>query len=514
MPIDPSIPLQVRPPTQIDPMGVLGKVLTLRNAQQQQQAGALDLQEKQKAIADQQQIADLYKQAFTPDANGVLTLDRNKLTQGLATTGQGDKIPKISASLDAADKATAEARAARADAETKTLDAAGHLAAGVKALGYSPDAFATAVHHMAANQLITPQDAQQYLSAAQQNPATIQAITDHILAQSPKESELASAAATAASRVQTAQTGADRFQAERPKIAADTAKVQQDITGTTPMTPFQQAELQARQAAAAETARHNRVSEAANDQAPTLTPEALKLTAHQFAMTGQLPPMGMGKTGAAVRTAIINKAADEYQGLDLPSQVAAYKANQASLGRVQGTLDNLTAFEKAAGKNIDTFIDLTKNLPDSGVPWVNTPLRLLSDKMVGNQYLPAINAARQIASREVARVVNDPGLKGQLTDNARQGVESMLSGDITIAQLKQVLPVLKNDMANVHSSLGDQLSAIQQRIATPPGTIPSPQPAANAPAFKVGDVVMVGGKKIKISTIHPDGSFDGPEVKQ
>src|SRR3989442_1758299 len=186
-------------------------------------------------------------------------------------------------------------------------------------------------------------------------------------------------------------------------------------------------------------------------------------------MTGQLPPMGMGKSGAVVRTKIINAAAEEYKGLDLPTQAAAYKANQVSLVHTQGTLDNLTAFENAAGKNIDTFIKLTEKLPDTGVPWANTPLRLLSDKMVGNEYLPAIDAARKIATREVARVVNDPGLKGQLTDDARKGVEGMVSGNITIRQLKQVLPVLKGDMANVHESLSDQLKAIQQRIATPPG---------------------------------------------
>lgn len=202
MALDPSIiTAGMRQPEQIDPMGVLGKVLTLRNAQQQQQIGQIDLQEKQKALMDQQQIADAYKQAFTQDANGVLTIDRNKLTQGLATSGQGDKIPKISASLDAADKATAEAKSARADAETKTLDAAGHLAAGVKELGYSPDAFSTAVHHMAANGLITPQDAQQYLGAAQRDPSVIQKLTDHILAQSPKQTELATAATTASARM-------------------------------------------------------------------------------------------------------------------------------------------------------------------------------------------------------------------------------------------------------------------------------------------------------------------------
>lgn len=275
-----------------------------------------------------------------------------------------------------------------------------------------------------------------------------------------------------------------------PEVNPETARHNRELERIASLTVGRQ------EAANAETARHNRATEAhaaaTDNAAPTLTPDAIQLTARQFAMTGQLPPMGMGATGAKVRTQIINAAAEQFKGLDLPTQIAAFKANQQSLTHTQGTLDNLTAFEKAAGKNIDTFIELTKNLPDTGVPWLNTPLRQLSDKGIGNQYLPAINAARQIASREVARVVNDPGLKGQLTDNARQGVEAMLSGDITIAQLKQVLPVLKSDMANVHASLADQLAAIQQRIATKPGETAPVTPIKTQPT--IGERRLINGK--------------------
>ncbi len=235
------------------------------------------------------------------------------------------------------------------------------------------------------------------------------------------------------------------------------------------------------------------------DVAPVLTPDALKLTAHQFAMTGQLPPMGMGKAGATVRTAIINQAAEEYKGLDLPSQVAAYKANQSSLTKLQGTADKVAAFESTAGKNLDQFLTLAGKVPDTGIPWLNSPIRTLNANVVGSTNQAAFNAARDVALREIARVTSDPNLSGVLSDSARKEVQALSPESATFAQIKHVATVLKQDMANVKSSLNEQIGSIQQRIATPPGEKPA---AATFDASKggtpnVGDTLQKFGATYK-----------------
>lgn len=213
------------------------------------------------------------------------------------------------------------------------------------------------------------------------------------------------------------------------------------------------------------------------DEAPVLTPEALKLTARQFAMTGQLPPMGMGKAGAQLRTKIINQAAEEFKGLDLPTQIASYKANQSSLIKLQGTADKVAAFESTAGKNLNQFLSLADKIPDVGVPWLNQPVRLLNDVLVGSENQAAFNAARDVALREIARVTNDPNLSGVLSDSARHEVQGLSPQSATFAQIKKVSSVLLQDMANVKSSLNEQIGSIQQRIATLPGGSPSgPEP--------------------------------------
>jgi hypothetical protein len=243
-----------------------------------------------------------------------------------------------------------------------------------------------------------------------------------------------------------------------------------------------------------------------------LTPEGLDAAAMMFAKTGQLPPLGNGDR--ETRKKIINRAAVMVPGLDVASAKADFDSNRKSLDNITGTLDTLESFSKASSRNLDQFVGLASKLPDSGVPWANTPLRYVTDKMAGGEYMPAINAARAVATREIARITSDPKLRGVLSDSARQEVDSLVPADITFNQLKKVVPVLLKDMANVHDSLSEQKTAIQGRIKL--GQTPAPGPVdTKAPgAPKVGEIVQVAGKQIKISAIHPDGTFDGAEVKR
>lgn len=181
MAIDPSIPLGVKAPAPINPMDIIGQVQQLRAQQTSQQNADLETQirtrqldEAKKQDAETQQMRDAYKAAFSPNAAGVLTLDRNKLTQGLATAGLGDKLPGILSSLDKADEVTASAMKGR-------LEAAGHLANGVKEAGYAPGAFMAAVHYMQANGLISEGEAAPALAAAT-DPAQVKSITDQFIA--------------------------------------------------------------------------------------------------------------------------------------------------------------------------------------------------------------------------------------------------------------------------------------------------------------------------------------------
>jgi hypothetical protein len=322
----------------------------------------------------------------------------------------------------------------------------------------------------------------QIASDLQANPDTIKSVADSLITLSPERVKMRQTAQHNAAL----ETQAKTTEEETARHNAAVEAIQRQTAGR-------------QEAAATETARHDREMErlraaqiAQGDAAPTLSQDALNLTAHQYAMTGQLPPMGMGKTGAAVRTAIINKAADVYKGLDLPTQIAAYKANQESLKKLQGQRDAIGAFEETALKNLDVFLNAASKIVDIGSPLLNQPLRAIAGKGLGSEEQTAFETARRTVVPEFAKILANPGLSGQLSDSARHEVEEVVKGNATMKQIIAAATVLKTDTANRRTAYDDQIKAIQQRIATPPGGQPAVKPDV-VWELKDGKLVKVGG---------------------
>lgn len=210
--------------------------------------------------------------------------------------------------------------------------------------------------------------------------------------------------------------------------------------------------------------------------------------AERFAETGQLPA---GQRGVNAYTMLIqNRAAELYPG-NIAENTAAFKANQKSLETVTSTLDNLKAFEAAAGKNLDMFLDQAKGIIDTGSPWLNTPIRSLSEKGFGSADLAAINTARTVALREIARVTNDPKLSGQLSDSAREEVEGLSPQNATFAQIVRVTGILRQDMKNVESGLTQQRQNILSRLQQPGGSAEQqPQAAQEVKTLTMAQVTQ------------------------
>jgi hypothetical protein len=202
--------------------------------------------------------------------------------------------------------------------------------------------------------------------------------------------------------------------------------------------------------------------------AAQLSDAAIDQAAQKYLDTGALPAMGMGGAGGA-RQAIMNRAAVIGGNQKLSVNSAEYKANTGSLNTITKQLDNLTSFENTANKNLKQFTDLAAKIPDTGVPWLNTPVRSLSQNLVGSDLMPAVNAARQVALTEISRIVSNPNLTGQLSDSARNEVMSLSPANATIPQIKRVVAVLQQDMQNRRSSVAQQKQDIERRLgATPP----------------------------------------------
>lgn len=447
---------------------------------------AIQLQQAQSGQADRASLDAAYSPsgALGPGAQGPMQPGQMPSRQQIIDALPGHLKPVVQKQFSDADEAAAKVQETTANAQKATLevtaaqnDYLGGLAATIRDHKYDPSAIALALSHARDTYANNPQMLQQIAQVGQHlqsDPAQVPAVVDALIKGSKAQQAADAAAKTADSRVTAATTGTKRLELETPKIAADTQIAQQNAAGTQPITPYQQAELGNRAAALkVEQGRlgidqsrlgleRDKAAQTQNDKTE-LTPQGLDAAAQLFAKTGQLPALGMGDK--TTRKAIINRAAEMVPGLDVASQKADFNANQSSLKNITGTLDTLTSFEKTAGKNLDQFLALADKIPDTGVPWLNAPVRMLNDKLVGSENQAAVNAARDVALREIARVTNDPKLSGVLSDSARHEVAGLSPANATFAQIKKVAQVLKQDMANVHQSLTEQQSAIQGRIS-------------------------------------------------
>ena len=194
------------------------------------------------------------------------------------------------------------------------------------------------------------------------------------------------------------------------------------------------------------------------------------------------------------------------QGGTIIGTKADVNANTQSLVGLQKNRDAVVAFENTAGKNLDMAINLASKIPDSGSPWVNTPLRSLNMSGLGSADQAAANAARQVANNEIAKVTSSPGLTGQLSDSARHEVEAYNPQNATFAQTVAVAKVLRQDMANRHQAYDSQLAEIKGRMngeqqgtssqqpGITPGMVPKRSDGSILPDGHYHGFVVQGGK--------------------
>jgi hypothetical protein len=219
-----------------------------------------------------------------------------------------------------------------------------------------------------------------------------------------------------------------------------------------------------------------------------LTEDDYSRAGEQYVRTGIMPAVGRD----SVSRGRIVKAGNQWardNGLstsDVITMQAAYAGDRDSLKKFQSQRDQIVSFEQTAQKNLDLFLSLAAKIPDTGIPWLNKPLRELNQGLIGSENMAAVNAARQIANNEIAKVTSGGGLSGVLSDSARHEVERYNPANATFAQTKAVARILKADMANRHASMDATLSDIKARIggAGAPAATGAPPAATAAPAAK------------------------------
>jgi hypothetical protein len=466
MPVDTSIYSQLGAGVS-NPLAVamqLGQVRAQREnraALNEQRAALAEERRQRAAIAAQQEADRQGSGAAIQAGEGV-----RGATLAWATQHAPHSVPSLTEYFDKADKSKAEIDKLENDLNNARLDHLGHLADGVLSHGGTPEALQAALA-LYAEQF--PKEADQAKAlGAQLGQLPPDQLTAHLEAQRNAapyyQAQQQKAAERGPLKVAPGETvlgpdGKPTYTAPAKEEHSPIYKEFQDAQSQGFKGTFEQYQ----------NADANRKRPAVDDTVPMLSPAGRDLAAKQFAMTGQLIPMGMGKQAATARAGIINRAAEMYQGLDLASQQAAYAANKDALKKLTVQRETIGAFEKTALKNIDLFLDQAGKVVDTGSPIANTVARMVSGKMLGSSDQAAYDAARQVAINEIAKITNGGGLSGVLSDSARQEIAAFNPKDATLKQTVSVLRTLKKDMENRASGLDEQIGGIRKIIATPPG---------------------------------------------
>lgn len=482
MPIDPNIPLSAQPTTRVkSPAELMGIVLALQRDQQKQQAGALELQEKKRAMA----VEDAYNNAVSNSLRPDGLIDMDRFGQAVAGTPAASKFPAVSKIMAEMQEQQGKVLEYRDKAAKAEADFAGSLANASDTYDDPFDKAAVLTAGLASGNksgIIPTDHVKSILSGfldetGKPDPAKVVATIKQLRAASEEQRKLGAEEATASSRTLGADVARERAIAQIPGLKAESEIKQQEAAT---MQGGISAEKRADQALRAREiniqAGHLAVAkDRLNKEAavPDLTPAGKDAVALAFAKTGQMPPMGMGTKAANLRVEIINRAAELQPNLDLASSKADFAANAGSLKAVQQQRDAVVSFENTANANLDRFLETAKGVVDSGSPLINRSLRTIGRDVMGSQNQAAFDAARLVAQNEIAKVTSNPNLTGQLSDAARKEVEAAMSPNATLSQIYAVAKVLRADMASRHEALDQQITAIQGRIKEPSQAAPA-----------------------------------------
>jgi hypothetical protein len=413
-----------------------------------------------------------------------------------------------------ADKLAAETRDKLVETQQKVNDYFGSLAYGVSSVGFDPGAVQGALAKARANGMANTPEFQMFSSNAQ-NPDALKQLAAQAIANSQEQQKLLN-------ERMTASTTAKRLALEAPGIAAENQTKLLASQGKEPIQPKDQQELTLR---AQEIAKLNTEAELADKASKgdaaarralemlaetrrasqpqiNITPAGYGVLEQQYQQTGQLPAFNRGP-GGAVQANIVNGVGAQNPGFNPGAAKADFRANAESLANLQKQRDAVVTFEKTAKANLDQFVNLAAKLPDTGVPWLNQPLRNINKQAVGNAWAPAIDAARQIAVNEIAKVTSNPTLAGALSDSARHEVSEYNPANATYAQTVNVAKVLRQDMANRHRFFDEGLAEIRGRMAgTAAPAAASGQMPVGVPHVPVVGATFNGQKVLSVTRVE------------
>jgi len=218
-----------------------------------------------------------------------------------------------------------------------------------------------------------------------------------------------------------------------------------------------------------------------------LSQDAFDQQAEKYYQTGQLPPIGRGSGSVIAQNRdLMNRAADLHPNASLAANSAEFKANADSLKKLQTNFDQVQAFESTAEKNMNLLQQTAQQIPDLGARFLNVPVRMINDKMIGTANMSSFKTALATAQTEAAKVLNSSNASGVLSDSSRHELQDIVDGNKPLPAMIASLNTLKQDMANRTTAYQQQIADIQTRLKGTGSSGGAPAKPANDPFAQFG----------------------------
>lgn len=156
---------------------------------------------------------------------------------------------------------------------------------------------------------------------------------------------------------------------------------------------------------------------------------------------------------------------------DLASAKADFKANENALVKTQQTLSGVRSYADAAHRNAEVFDKMLKNMPDTGVAFLNTPWRD-AKRAFGDENIKDFDVFNTSLNSEFAKIINNPTMasNGVLSDSARHEIGVILAKDSTVGQIRRSLTNLATESENRQKSLDAEVARLRGAIKGGGGT--------------------------------------------
>lgn len=284
---------------------------------------------------------------------------------------------------------------------------------------------------------------------------------------------------------------------EKALHEAQLREINAKLDGSLPMSQKDRAELETQRIhAIAQQAHWNAQDANVKTDDVSLAVKAMK--------DGDAPPLLPGRASKEYLATI---AESKRQGFDLASAVTDWNATQKHIASMNGNQ------QLRLNQSINALPDMLDSVDALASQWKGGEFPLLNRANLalakGGAYGPKVASVANKLEAQIADVTADLGnvyMGGNSpTDHALQLAGKNLNSNWDEKVLHDMVTLARQNVTIRRNSI--------KNTGVAGASDGNPYVPVQKPSFSAGDTVSIGGKRVKISAIHPDGTFDGAEVK-